>query len=44
MDRCWLQGAMALYALSSAAGYNIRWLCGPLFVMARAGFFLPCRP
>jgi IS5 family transposase len=28
MDRCWLQGATgdALHAISSAAGYNIRWL------------------
>ena len=28
MDRCWLKGSMgdALYSISCAAGYNLRWL------------------
>ena len=36
MDRCWLKGSMgdALYSISCAAGYNLRWL---LRAIARLG-------
>ena len=36
MDRCWLKGAIgdALHAISSAAGYNIRWLLRAIVAQA----------